>query len=522
MDILDVALLIVAIVCELLGPVILLALLAWGIWLLYRGLRLRKSLKASWDNEHALSLEKIRFKVWGITLLGLVCAVFVFLQLTWNSGRIDVAFIVALVIAALFRGWAKSLKRRYNADFKNSFVAVELAKVFDNLSYAPDGTIDTAEIKDLHFFSHFTRMSSNDRIEADYKNRHFLQGDIHLLERRMVSTRDAAGREVKRVQQREVFNGKVLRFDFAAPFRGAVQVVKRDFSPARVLASQGTWQPVETELAEFGEDYLVFAQDPLDAMAVLTPQMIEGLYYLNRKIREPMAFYFKGQSMYAFIALARDPFETSKKRTLLEEQELLREDIGLITGFLETMYVKKHQPEAAAELAAGTTVEISPEEARQALLERAALDAVPQVRDSVVRMGYKLTGAMRIVGGLIALAPLIAYALSIIYLLAHFPADYDYALSYSSSGDGVSVSEGGLRAPLYGYLIVASIFIIPTTLAGGNALGVAFSELFTGGGSGISFSRRLGALIRGGISMVVALIPFWIHLLFITANMSSR
>ena len=118
-------------------------------------------------------------------------------------------------------------------------------------------------------------------------------------------------------------------------------VVRRDFSAARVLSNPGSWQQVETELAAFEERFVVFAHDPLDAMRIMTPQMIEGIYFLDQKLDVPLAFRFKNGEMSVFMALTRDAFDVSGEKTLLEEQKLLEGNIRLIKGFLDTMYFRR-------------------------------------------------------------------------------------------------------------------------------------------------------------------------------------
>ena len=80
---------------------------------------------------------------------------------------------------------------------------------------------------------------------------------------------------------------------------------------------------METELAAFEERFGVCAHDPLDAMCIMTPQMIEGIYFLDQKLDVPLAFSFKNGEMFVFMALTRDAFDVSGEKTLLEERELL-------------------------------------------------------------------------------------------------------------------------------------------------------------------------------------------------------
>jgi hypothetical protein len=152
--------------------------------------------------------------------------------------------------------------------------------------------------------------------------------------------RDNDGEEREETRHRDVFRGRATRFDFAEAFRGLVQVVEKDFSGARVVSERG-WVKVETELAAFNDDFRVFTQDPLNAMSVLTPQMIEGIFYLNKAVPGSLALHYMERDTRVFLATSRKSFEVSGGKTLLEEKALSRQDIESITGFLDTMYFKR-------------------------------------------------------------------------------------------------------------------------------------------------------------------------------------
>ena len=70
--------------------------------------------------------------------------------------------------------------------------------------------------------------------------------------------------------------------------------------------------------------------------------MIEGIFFLDKALGVPAAFYFIENTMVAFLATGREAFDASGSKTLLEERELLKRDVALVTGFLDTMYFKIH------------------------------------------------------------------------------------------------------------------------------------------------------------------------------------
>jgi hypothetical protein len=340
------AFLILLLVIEIGGPVLLVILLAWGAVVLRRGWREKKSFSASRGDETAMAMEWLRVKAWATGIVGVVLWPVAFGLALCLGANIQLALTAAFVVstACLFR--ALSVKKRYNANFKENVVKAELSKVFGNFRYVPNGRFDTAFLQGLDFFKSLDVVGGNDLITADYKGIRFAQCDLGVEEMYRVTVevddgaedRDDRTREEERY--RDVFRGRAMRFDFADKFRGKVQVVGRDFDGAKVKSSRREWQIVETELAEFQDYFEVFALDPLDAMAVLTPQMIEGIFYLVKALGVPMAFYFAGNTMVVFIALSRETFDVSGRHTLLEERELLKRDIALVTDLLETMYFK--------------------------------------------------------------------------------------------------------------------------------------------------------------------------------------
>ena len=182
-------------------------------------------------------------------------------------------------------------------------------------------------------------------------------------------------------------------------------VVRRDFSAARLLSNPGSWQRVETELAAFEERFGVFAHDPLDAMRIMTPQMIEGIYFLDQKLDVPLAFRFKNGEMFVFMALTRDAFDVSGEKTLLEERELLEGDISLIMGFLDTMYFRGGRRPAGGKGNEEETRETAASEAASAGSDTAGLSLPGRLS----RIGIGLQKPMRLLCRLVFWLPAVLW-----------------------------------------------------------------------------------------------------------------
>lgn len=535
---------------EFFGPVIVAGLVVWGLVVLFRGVRLKKSLNAAKEDAEAQRLEGLRIKSGVVRFFSLAGGFAGLVFGAMATGQLEGGFFGAILGYGPLSLWARSMKREYEATFKEVVVAPELAKTFDNLVYEPHGVFDAETLRDLGFFTRFSGVAGSDRITAEYKGIRFVQSDISLLEQ----GRGGADRET--AQQVSLFNGRVMRFAFAESFSGPVQVVRRDFAQAQVTGERGAWQPVETELAELGEDYRIFALNPLDAMRVLTPQMIEGIFYLDKAVRVPLAFYFTGNFMYAFLALTRDAFDVSRKKTLLEEREFLQKDITLVTDFLETMYFRAQADEArpdSADHASGSAapavsplavplgltggaalesasseeaalvapvppvVTPSPAAPYRARQERPVDLAAPTLNDTIRRAGYTLGSLGKVLSRLALFAPLGFYLASAVYMLVEFPDGF--ALSFSSNGDTVSI--GGRESTL-GYLVIGSIFIIPSALALGAAAADIVANIFGGGGSGKRLGIRFKSICGNVFGAAMMALPFLLHLLYLSVNVAYR
>ena len=308
-------------------PVIAIPLIIIGLGsLFFAGHKIykeKKSYDASKGDETLMAMEEYRRQARFIHTMGAIIFVVVFVTVLSMGAGLAAALIAASICGGLCSTRAKSIRSNYAVGFKD-IVRAELSKVFDNLKYEPNGSLDWVSVKKLDFFPSGAYMGGNDLIDATYKGLHFTQCDLSVRERRGGIYR---------------FQGRAMRFDFAAPFRGRVQVVTKNFDGVKARSSR-KWQVVETELAEFAKCFTVYALDPVDAMAALTPQMIEGIFYLKKALDVPTAIYFIDNYMYVFKDLSRETFDISEKKTLLEERALLKRDIALITGFLEVMYFR--------------------------------------------------------------------------------------------------------------------------------------------------------------------------------------
>ena len=435
------------VVLNFVWPVVLVIAIVWGFFTLRRMTREIRSIRASRGDATAMELEMFRLKARLFGIAAVLAGITVFgagVYLTQNEyeNKYGIYGSAAVGVVCFLVLFVKSadFKRRYNDGFKENFVAAELSKVFGNLQYKPGERFSNDEITGLGLFEHIDRIGGSDLIHADYKGVSFRQSDLTVQEVWTETETDDDGHTRTVERSRDVFKGRVMKFDFAAAFRGEVRVISRDFSGARAPGSG--WQSVETELAEFGEHFNVLSPDPVAAMTVLTPQMIEGIYYLERTVNMPVAFHFTDNSMFAFLATGRDAFEASGK-TLLEARTQLTRDISLVTGFMETMYFGRQESAGAGGGA--------PNEP----LRRRNISGLPPmpVPGSVENLTRKGKQAGNLVSGNLGRFIFALYAVSAVYTLIKLPGGIVLSTDITS--------ETAQTAPTLVYLAVLTVFMLP-------------------------------------------------------------
>ncbi len=442
---------------------VVIAILYWmakRLWSLYR---LWISINASRGDPVASRLETLRLKASLFKFLAGVVGVCVFCVVgyycvAWGAGSpsVVVALAGAVICGLPLERIGSRYWREYHAGFKKDLVADSLSRVFDDLAYKPDCQFDQSALRDIDFFAHFDRYGGNDLIEAAYKGIRFVQGDVRVEEQYTVTKRDAKGNVRTETRWRDVFRGRAMRFDFADKFRGRVQVIGRRFTGTRVGSSSGEWRTVETELADFKDLFTIYALDPLDAMAVLTPQMVEGIFYLERALGVPMAFYFADNSMIALISTGREAFDVSGGKTLLEERELLRRDVALITGFLDTMYFRPQEADVG-EIPENTAARSRTTEERAEAAAAVAAEAGPTEGEKILRSTKRAAG--NATGTALTLLPyaiVAAYLVSAVYAMIHVPDGLMAGASYR----GGEWQASGMTVPTIPYLVVGGIFVV--------------------------------------------------------------
>lgn len=226
--------------------------------------------------------------------------------------------------------------KRYELGFKEVFVHSALKKIFNNVVYNPEEGLNKSVIGHTGMMNMGDKYSSNDYVSAEYKGIKFTQADVHIEERRTKKDKDGK----TETYYETIFRGKWMVFDFNKNFKADVQVYTKWFSNAtRNNTSNGKFQKIELENAEFNKSFRTYAQSQHDAFYILTPHIMEKIQNLSNNISGNLLLCFIDNKLHVGIQNRKKSFEASIWTKINEEKilEKINSEINIITQFVDEL-----------------------------------------------------------------------------------------------------------------------------------------------------------------------------------------
>jgi hypothetical protein len=125
----------------------------------------------------------------------------------------------------------------------------------------------------------------------------------------------------------------VFRFEFNKNFTGNLQVLEAG-SPF----SRRKFEKVKLESIDFNKKFKVFAEEELTAFYILTPDIMEAIFNLEKRNPGRISMSFLGDHLYVAINNNRDTFELQMFRkideTVIEE---FKKDLLVIKDFIVSL-----------------------------------------------------------------------------------------------------------------------------------------------------------------------------------------
>lgn len=228
----------------------------------------------------------------------------------------------------------KIFKEKFDKEIKGTFVLKLFRQFFENLDYNFEKGFSEEDIQNYGMLYTGDRFYSNDYISGTYKNIKFEQSDIQIEVKN--EEKDEEGN--KKIEWDTIFMGKLMIFEFNKEFKADVQVLSRYFA-ASTLPWNKLFSKVKMEDIEFNKSFVVYANNEHDAFYILTPQFMEKIKAITKKLNCSVMFGFSNNKLHIAINNYEDSFEYSIFEPINEKkiEENIVENIKLITNFVDEL-----------------------------------------------------------------------------------------------------------------------------------------------------------------------------------------
>ena len=256
-----------------------------------------------------------------------------------NAGSFDLDLLVgAFAGGGLIAAW---IARDYRKRFKREIFRRLVLRIDPSLTYRPDGAIDRT-LFDLSalFPTDYDRYEGNDYIEGTIGKTPIRFSDLKVQK----ETRDSKGRR----HTTTVFAGTFVVTEFHKHFHNEVKIYP-DLAE-KYLGVFGSWLQemmtahlVRLDSPAFEKEFKVYAQDPVEAHYLLTPNIMEKLVKLRRNANAPVYLSFRLDKLFVAIENGGEWFEPTIFRSLLR-LEVFKSYVGnleLLLGIVEELNLNR-------------------------------------------------------------------------------------------------------------------------------------------------------------------------------------
>jgi hypothetical protein len=278
---------------------------------------------------------------WTLTVIcafGLVPAIIILQSMDLDSdfalpawiflGFCAVGLVVFFIIAHIQNTKYMAFLNPYNAMYKTQFLPGILESRLDKIhTFEPQNGLSREIVKKSGIFPGFDFIATNDYLRATHSGVNFEYCDMQLQEER--TSTDSDGDTHTSIVT--VFMG----FFIIAEFDHFVD------TPLFVRAGGGKGN-VSTEHTVFNNNFSVFCDSPVDALRILTPQMMDDILEIRNLCKKPVNLAFFDDKIYFNCEPGRDLLEIALdiKKPISEARKQIDKDIDFITGILDRLNLR--------------------------------------------------------------------------------------------------------------------------------------------------------------------------------------
>jgi len=215
-------------------------------------------------------LEGKRKKVLFRLIVGIIiiASIVVFVFFKTNEGYIIVPVIMISMI--LFALWVHKPSQNYTNIYKEKVVKNFIKEYDENLNFAPKGGIPEMIYRSAGFESIYDIYHTEDLISGEIDNHKIIMGEVHT--QREEETTDSDGNTT--TQNVTLFQGMFGYIKINNIYNGEMRIHADKGKLAKIFGDQ---KRIEMDSSEFEKYFDVYAEDKVQAMQVLTSDIMEEL-----------------------------------------------------------------------------------------------------------------------------------------------------------------------------------------------------------------------------------------------------
>jgi len=232
----------------------------------------------------------------------------------------SIGVITGIVSGAKFA----KIKRR----FKHEVLSHFFEEAIPGTKYFPEQGLMPVDVYQTEFLKRADRFHSEDLIRGQMDDVEFVSSDVRLEERHVQHTKNGT-----RVYYVPYFIGRVFIFTFNKEFDGRLQVLEAG-SPL----SDFKFLRVKLESIDFNKKFRTFATNELTAFYILTPDIMEALFEVEKRNPGRIGLSFQGDHLYIAINNNKDTFEIKMFQKIDDHMmDEFKRDLLVIQDFIHTL-----------------------------------------------------------------------------------------------------------------------------------------------------------------------------------------
>jgi len=212
--------------------------------------------------------------------------------------------------------------------FKTQVLKAMFEELIPGIVYKPFQGLTKEVVYEGEFLKKADRFHSEDYLEGKIDDIDFVSSDVVLEERHVRHTKN--GTQVYYVPY---FVGRIFRFDFHKELVGRLQVLESG-SPY----SRYKFERVKLESIDFNKKFRTYAENELTAFYILTPDIMEAIFAIEKRYPGVIKFSFLNQKLYVAINNNKNTFELKLFKAIsTEDIEMFKKDLLTIKDLIVTL-----------------------------------------------------------------------------------------------------------------------------------------------------------------------------------------